>query len=333
MIGILTCSALILAALGGNSIFAWSQGRGDFYYSLFLVVVAIGVEGLKLTMPIYFPAMPWRFRIGAIIVWPVAVLLSIAMGLGFVGMTRGEAARERGAQVDVWEQRKAALDRASAELAGLPKARASAAQLTRELETARKAAGPCVDAGATKRPECRALDAIDTERIKADAHEAASERVEGLRVELEKTARPGVADVQSSEIGATLRAAGVASNDAMIRAWLSILFVILIELGGPVALWMACNKPQVAAATKPVIIAASVPAVSKEARALADKIRGAAGAAGVMSTEREMRGSQRALAGALAISTGTLGRWLGELQQSGLARVTVGPQGTTIEWC
>lgn len=332
MIGLLTFLALLSMSLGGNAYFAWSLGKGEPLAGAFWIGVAVGIEGLKIVTPVYMPSLPRLLRIIAAIVWPLAFIGSVGLGLGFAGMTRGEAGRERAAQVDVWTQRKGAFDDAKASLGRLPQARASAEQLSAEHAKQRISAGPCTDKGAAKRDECTKLGDLSAELAKARAHEAAAQRVDELREQLEATPRPGVADVQSDQTAGMLRAVGLRVSDDIIRAGFSVLVVVIVELGGVLALWFALNPPRGRphAPAEPARPGPS-PSVPDWCREVYDRVRALSGP-GVHASAQETWGSQRALAAAAAVSPGTLSKWLATLQQAGLVAVSTGTRGTRIEW-
>ena len=332
MIGIVTFLAFLSMSLGGNGFFAWSQGRGELIACVSWLTLAVGIEGLKLVIPVYMSSLPGHLRALAYLLWPASFAASVALGLGFAGMTRGEASRERAAQVDTWSARKEGLDTAKASLARLPQARASAEQLTAEHNKQRASAGACADKGAGKREECVKLADLALEVAKAKAHEAQAQRVDELREQLESTPRPGVADVQSDQTAGMLRAVGLRVTDDVIRAGFSVLVVVIVELGGVLALWFALNPPRVRphAPAEPAKAPAgpSVPDWCRDAYAGLRHITGP----GVTVTDRETVGAQRSIAAAANSSTGTVAKWLALLQQAGVARVSTGARGTRIEW-
>lgn len=332
MIGLITFLALLSMSLGGNGYFAWSLGKGDPIACAFWLCVAVGVEGLKIVTPVYLSSLPAMLRVLACVLWPAAFGASVMLGLGFAGMTRGEASRERTALQDTWTARKEALDAAKASLARLPQARASADQLSAEHTKQRASAGPCTDAKAAKRDECVRLGELSAELAKAKAHEAATSRVDELRTQLEETPRPGVADVQSDQTAGMLRAVGLNVSDATIRAGFSVLVVLIVELGGVLALWFAIHPPRTRphAPAEPVKgpDGPTVPEWCRDAYAALRHITGP----GLTVTERETVGAQRSLAAAANSSTGTLAKWLALLQQAGVASISTGAKGTRIEW-
>lgn len=325
MIAIIVCLSVLAASLVANGSYAWSQGQGDVLLSYVYLAIAIGFEGIKVLVPIRIGNLTVAWRIIAVLAMLISVLGSMAFGLGFAGMTRGEASAARAANIDAHAARKAAYDAELAALAALPRADASVAQLEAQLDSHQRKSGPCRDKDAPNRGECRELSRLRIELAKAAARDAQSVRVDAARLALDAVPRVMSEDTQASQIARALRSVGIDAADRTISAWVSVLIVLAAELLPAVAFRLAYarGEPQRASPSAAAVIAPS----DAERR-----VRAIKSGDGIVVTAACVRGSQRALAAALGVTLSALRAILADLETLGAARVMRDAAGTSIYW-
>lgn len=345
---------LIALILGGGSLamsvlFAMSMPGGQ-YATYLWVAVAVGACLAKLTAPAAYRDKPWKSSLGLRALFVIALIIDSSFTGGFTATTRDaftgglvEKDRERQAQVDKVADAKRTLDAA-------PLARAIEI-IEADLASARRLTRGC--RAGTKEAQnetCAAIAGYEREKANVEVkarlqheYESASDRLSAMP---EVIVYP-----EAHRIAKTLRTMGLdAASDERVSLFLSLLMVLLFEIGSVAAARAALTK----GTSRPLLAPSSPPnAARPDARrrtpthggtsrhsvdhspvvlaALSDAARGKP----VPGIQKDPSGalhlSQRALHQHLNVPARALAAAINSLEATGRAHVAKGPGGTAVK--
>lgn len=343
---------LIALILGGGSLamsvlFAMSMPGGQ-YATYLWVAVAVGACLAKLTAPAAYRDKPWKSSLGLRALFVIALIIDSSFTGGFTATTRDaftgalvEKDRERQAQVDKVADAKRALDAA-------PPARAIEI-IEADLASARRLTRGCRSGTKEAQNEtCTAIAGYEREKANVEVKERLQHEYESASDRL--SAMPEVIVYpEAHRIAKTLRTMGLdAATDERVSLFLSLLMVLLFEIGSVATARAALTK----GASKPLMAPSSLPSAAPARRtsrvsaaparpnvdhspvvlaALSDAATGKA----VPGIQKDPSGalhlSQRALHRHLNVPARALAAALNSLEATGRAHVAKGPGGTAVK--
>lgn len=248
----LTCmhaaAALLLLASGlANVRYGLSLAQSDLEK-----IIAVGASiGADLFSAVGVAAVAYALTkgeyakaVGAGLVLMLTLMYAFIAGIGFASQTRSEVVGHRSAIVRTDKLIEADLDSTNKKLAGIVVTK-NAQQIAAEMDAI--IADP-------KAGGCRSLDGPYTKQhcpryfeLKA-AHAGALERgrLETKRDELSSKLQSADAVVDSDPLATSMVAfvgkLGISVERDSLLPWLSLLFVALVVIGGPIALWLAEHR-------------------------------------------------------------------------------------------
>ena len=339
----LFASACVLSVLGFlvSSTYISTLGVDDLTTNIYLgfAVMSAFIKPMLAATP--WPRS-WGIRAAAVVLIGAAILFDVSCGLGYSEITSGAKSEGREAAAAMYADTKSRRDGLRADLAKIPAARLIG-EIEPELSPLEKSDGkPC--ARNLVREECRRLSELRAELARAKEIAALKAALVEAEARFDKLGPP------PGETGNPMARAwqrafsriGIETDRKFFEYIFSVLMIILTEVGPPTLSALAAHvlrsgerppPPKSAKPDKPP--ARSRKAASEGAPLLSGLKALAAGPlpAGVRRTPAgALFGPQRALAGALGVSTTTLNKGLAALAAQSCIAVNTGANGTEIEF-
>lgn len=238
------------AGLAMNVYFAQTLEKESLFLKGLYILAAVASTAIKMSLIVYLRDALTRGRSGLWTMLVVATLIDVAMGIGFVSVTRGEATLERTQQASDYRRYESDAKREDDKLKGMQKPRASAAKIAKEHAAAKATAGPCSTDRAKKSDPCQAVGRLDIEAQGAKDYETQEAKRDAANSKLADH-KPTVADPQGNAIAALLRSLlsllpfGLTIEDQTAARIVSVLIALLIELAGLYGFDAALRRPTV----------------------------------------------------------------------------------------
>lgn len=343
---ILVPAVAIIAVSFAMNLYFWHQTmRADPAAQALYMLLSATAGLFKIAIPaaLAATALTFRQRPGLAALFAFALAFDVLSGLGFSALTRGEAMAARETAAAPVADLRRQLAEAERDRAKVADARTTA-RIKTELEAAKRKASACETRKEAQTDACTRVAALEAEQTDAVRRDALSAKIDDLSAAIVAAGPERDSDPQFSAVALALKPLGLDVDKQTISKVFGLLVVLLIELGGTVALRSAF-EPRPVASEVPAPTPAPVPAPLPAARAprsgrsrtdLVELLRSLASGKTLMhgasvSADGWLYVSQRDLGASVGLSASTIGRKLADMEKAGTVQTRRDAMGTGIK--